>query len=151
VTRGGADAAVVAFARVKRVLDEIVGVPRKVAVAVAPELTGLLQQQFASGVDPYGRAWASLKPATLARGRRAPPLTDKRALRDGTRARVLDGNRAGLHIVVGARYGAFHQTGTKYMVARRILPSQGMPMAWRRLLVAATRRLAKQAAEASRA
>lgn len=139
-----------AFGRLEKLLDRLAYVPRKAAALAAPELTKELRRQFARGVDPYGRAWAPLAASTLAKGRRPPPLTDSTALRDGTRAMVRNGNRAGIHIVLGAAYGYFAQHGFRVgrttVRPRRILPQQGMPRAWAEILKRAARRAFREAA-----
>lgn len=122
------------------IIERLSSIPARTAVLAAPGINRLIREQFRAGVDPYGRAWADLRPATIARGRRPPPLTDTGKLRDGTRVRPFPGRRAGLQLVVGESYGRFHQTGTSRMVARRILPQQGMPRAWRAVLLEASRR-----------
>jgi hypothetical protein len=135
--------------RLDRIIEELSDLPRKIAVDVAPQITTLLRKQFTSGADPYGRPWAPMKPSTLARGRRPPPLSASKKLRDGTVARPSPGNRAGLRLVVRARYGTFHQTGFRVgrtrVPARRILPQQGMPASWRAVFAASSRRLAQEA------
>lgn len=122
-----------------RIIEALSDIPARTAALAAPELNKLVQAQFDAGTDPYGRPWAPLRPATLARGRFPPPLTDTWRLRNGTGVRVRPGRRAGLVMRVGAPYGTFHQTGTRYMRARRILPQQGLPRAWRDVLVRASR------------
>ena len=111
--------------RLQRVLVELDQLPRRVAVLAEPAITKALQKEFASGTDPHGRKWRKLstgKPSHL-------PESGK--LRKGTRAAPMPGGRKGLRIILGAKYGAFHQTGTRRMPARRILPDKGMPASWR--------------------
>jgi phage gpG-like protein len=140
---------VAALAKLQRTVDELARMPRKLAVAVAPDVTAMLQSQFDVGVDPYGGRWRPLRPATLAKGRRNPPLTETRKLKGGTKARTLDGNRAGLWLVVGAAYGAFHQVGFRVgrtrVGPRAILPPHGIPAAWRELFRQRARELAQKA------
>jgi hypothetical protein len=112
-----------------------------------PRITRALQSQFRQGVDPYGSPWAPLSPNT--RGRKPPPLTDTGKLKQGTKARPGVGGRAGLHLVLGAEYGIFHQTGTRNMPARRILPTRGMPAEWRGILESRARMLARRAERVS--
>jgi phage gpG-like protein len=144
--RGGANLAIAELGRLIQTIERLSEVPRKVAVIAAPKLTRLLQAQFRAGTDPYGRAWAPLKASTLAKGRRPPPLTDKKRLRDGTMAKVA---RYGIRMVVGAPYGFFHQVGFRNgrtrVPARRILPQTGYPVAWKRVLDDAARQAAREA------
>jgi hypothetical protein len=143
--RGGANLAVAELGRLVETIERMSQVPRRVAVIAAPEITKLLQKQFATGTDPYGRPWRPLKPATLAKGRRPPPLTDSGAMRRGTVARAAPGGRAGIRLLVGKRYGFFHQSGTRYMAARRILPQNGLPYAWSRVLAEASKKAFREA------
>jgi hypothetical protein len=149
--RGNAMAAIASIGRLSHVLDKLIELPRKLAAEVKPDIDRLLQQQFKDGVDPYGRPWAPLRPATLALGRRPPPLTDSRVLRDGTQVVLGRGNSAGLRIHLGAPYGFFHQTGYRNVRTgrrvppRRVLPQQGIPQSWSRALRAAATRLARRA------
>jgi phage gpG-like protein len=124
-------------------VEKLAYVPRATARIAAPKLTDLIRRQFAQGLDPYGRQWRALKPATIAKGRRPPPLTDSGKLAGGTGAKV---GPAGITLTVGAKYGVFHQTGTRNMAARRILPAFGLPAAWRKVLDDA----AKQAIQGAR-
>jgi hypothetical protein len=146
-----ADAAIAALASIQRQVDELSRMPRKLAAACAPEITKLLQAGYRAGTDPYGRAWRRLRPATLAK-HGPPPLTHHGKLRDGTRARLLDGNRAGLSIVVGKPYGAFHQVGFRVhdtkVAPRRVLPAFGMPASWREVFKVQAARLAAEARRA---
>jgi len=135
--------AIARIGRLQAMLHDLALVPRRVAEIAAPRLTKLLQDEFRQGQDPYGNDWAPLAASTLARGRHPPPLTDKRPLRRGTRAMVNPGRRAGIRILVGAPYGAFHQLGFRVgrtkVPPRRILPQFGMPKTWRAVLEKAAR------------
>lgn len=150
--RANAMQAVAEIGRLEQVVRRLGEVPRKVATIAAPALTKLLQAQYREGVDPYGRPWAPLKPATLATGRRPPPLTGfTRTLKRGTRAEQPRANYAGIRLVGGAQYGYFHQVGYRnartgrQVPARRILPQFGMPRAWSAVLSGAARQAARQA------
>lgn len=136
---------IAALARIRRVVDELGQLPRKLAIASAPEITKLLRAQFDEGKDPYGRPWRPLAKSTIARGRRPPPLTKTGKLRDGTVARPMAGGRIGLTLRVGAPYGVFHQQGRGRPPRREILPTRGMPAAWRRVLTEQSRLLAERA------
>jgi len=129
--------------RLEQSVAKLAEIPRKIAEDVAPEINRLIQKQFSEGKDPYGRAWAPLKASTLKTGRKPPPLTDTRKMRDGTKVYVIRANYAGLRIVVGEPYGYFHQVGTKNMKARPILPQYGIPAAWKRALDESARRVVR--------
>ena len=125
--------------QLEQTLAELDVMPRKLAIDVAPKITRLLQRQFSRGTNPYGRRWAK-----LASGKPSH-LTETGRLRDGTRAGPMPGGRAGVRVILGARYGYFHQTGTRHMPARRILPQMGMPADWREVFDASARKLAARA------
>lgn len=135
--------------RLQDTLRRLGEVPRRAAAIASPKLTRLLQRQYRTGVDPYGRPWAPLRPATLQR-HGPPPLTDTRAMRAGTRAMVPRPHYAGIRLVVGAPYGYFHQVGFRVhgrrVPARRILPQYGLPATWLRVLQDAARQAARAAA-----
>ena len=138
-----------AIGKLEHTLRRLIEVPRRAAVIAAPQITRELQREFAAGRDPYGVAWAKLRPSTL-RKHGPPPLTDSRTLRDGTRAIVARANYAGIRVQLGAMYGYFAQVGFRVgktrVPPRRVLPSRGLPAAWRNILVQAAKRAAREAA-----
>ena len=123
----------------ERTLARLDVLPRRVAEKAAPGLTKLLQRQFVQGANPYGRKWRKL--ATGAPSH----LTESGRLRRGTRAAPLPGRRAGVRILLGAPYAIYHQTGTRHMPARKILPERGMPAAWAAVLRKAMKQAAAEA------
>lgn len=147
--RGGASAAVAALESLSKTLEKLAYVPRRVAVIAAPRITKLLQAQFRAGKDPYGTPWKPLRPSTIAKGRRNPPLTDSRKLRDKTMASARPGGRAGIVLKSGAPYGAFHQVGFRVgrtrVAPRRIFPQRGLPAEWSRVLAESTRQAVREA------
>ncbi len=126
--------------KLERTIQELGRMPRKLSIAVAPQITTELRKQFDRGTDPYGRKWRKLSTGSPSY------LTKTGRLKRGTKAMPMAGGRAGVRIVVGAPYGIFHQTGTANMPARRILPQQGMPASWRVAITREMRRLLKEAA-----
>jgi len=139
--------AIAEIGRLKDTLSRLAQVPRRTATIAAPRLTTLLQKQFRDGIDPYGRPWAPLRPATLAK-HGPPPLTDTREMRRGTRAEQPRANYAGIRLVVGATYGYFAQVGFRVgktrVPPRRILPQYGMPREWSRVLAESARQAARE-------
>ena len=126
--------AIARIGRLQKTIEELATLPRAVARISAPKLSKLMAKQFSSGCDPYGRPWRPITATTkrLRKGRKGGrPLTDTGRLRAGTGVSVT---RSGAKLVIGAPYGAFHQTGTKNMPARRIFPQFGLPAAWRAVL-----------------
>lgn len=100
-------------------LDDI---PERVAQRTAVEIAGVLDEQFAAGVDPYGDPWADLK-----RGGRSH-LTESGAMHAGSTV-YARGKDVVVHV---PDPGGFHQSGTRYMVARPVEPTaaRGMPPAY---------------------
>lgn len=111
-----------------RTLRELAKVPARVAPEASDEINTLLQEGFDAGIDPYGNAWTALAPATLAKGRTPPPLTDTHAMRDGTQARPLSGAGIGLEAPTPADR---HQRGGVFLPVRKVLPDLGLPATWR--------------------
>jgi hypothetical protein len=113
-------------------LSELAAVPSRAARGASTRLEALVQDEFDRGVDPYETPWRPLSPATLAKGRTPPPLTDTHVMRDSLRVRPLAG--AGVGVTIDHPAGP-HQTGWSGPQgegpARPILPARGeMPDAW---------------------
>jgi hypothetical protein len=125
-------------------------VPVETATLAAPKINRLIFSQFQKGQDPYGRPWRGLLPSTIAKGRDNPPLTDTRALRDGTKALVRPG-LPGIRLLAGAVYWKFHQTGfhvrDTFVPPRKIFPDHGLPAAWAKILKEAARQAFKNVRE----
>jgi hypothetical protein len=116
-----------------RNIGKLASIPSRMAPAASREIATLIQGQFNAGVDPYGRPWAALKPSTLARGRRPPPLTHTGKMRGGITVKPRQG--AGIEISFASDVPAiFHQYGTKKMAARPMLPRGVMPATWSRAI-----------------
>ena len=89
---------------------------------VGQYVKGLSQQAFRDGSDPAtGDAWKKLSPATLAmrRGTTAQILVDTGRLRKSIVA-IITGRKT-VAVGTSAKYGAYHQFGTKHMPARPFL------------------------------
>ena len=142
-----AQGAVAALQRVIRAVEELGRLPKKLAVASATPITNLLHEEFDKGQDPYGRPWKPLAKSTIRRGRRPPPLSKTKTLRNNTKAVPMRGSRIGLTLVVGAPYGIFHQESKnqKRLPRREFLPTRGMPQSWRKVLDTQAKRIADQA------
>lgn len=122
------------FAQLADILGELSTVPSRAAAEASGEINELIHQQFVQGADPYGRPWAPLAPATLAKGRAPPPLFDSGDMASETGARPAQG--AGIELNVPAP-GGFHQFGSRNVPwntrnpARPILPDgDELPEAW---------------------
>lgn len=118
-------------------LRELASVPSQAAKTASEDIADLIEKEFEAGNDPYGKPWAPLRPSTLKRGRRPPPLTDTRQLRESVEVKPAKG--AGIQITMDEVPGVFHQSGTKNMAKRAILPDgQKMPDPWTQAIADAT-------------
>ena len=106
---------------------------RTIAREAAADIQGFLNDEFASGTDPYGKAWD-------------PPLDggkpgDRTGRLKGEARAVPLGPRIQLR-ASGVPYARFFTRGTKKMKARAVFPdSRGIPPAWRRAIDNAARRV----------
>jgi hypothetical protein len=114
-----------------RSLRQLAKVPAKIAKPVAKRLKKDQERYFNLGVDPYGRPWAPLKPATLAKGRHPPPLTDTRKGRRGIKFTPAKG--AGVQIRSFVSYMAGHMRKTANRAARKFLPENRLPRKWQEI------------------
>ncbi len=115
-----------------KALRSLVDVPSQIARPLSDGIAKFIDQGFSAGTDPYGRAWAPLRPRTLAKGRHPPPLTDTGAGRESVTVRPAQGG--GVTVRVGVPYMGIHQHGDPpRMVAREILPVNTLPKPWRAL------------------
>lgn len=110
-------------------LDQLAAIPSRIASEVADTINDSLSGQFDEGVNAYGNAWKPLLPQTVKRKRGdARILRREDDLSAATRAVPTSG--AGIEIV-SLDYGTFHQSGTRHMVARKILPDgSSLPKPW---------------------
>jgi phage gpG-like protein len=101
---------------------------RAVLENVAEEAIDLIREGFSKESDPYGTRWAPLK------YRSGRILQDTGRLRNSWHRRSLSASR----VVIGTAvtYAAYHQSGTRRMRQRAMVPFRGMPAPWRRQLIA---------------
>lgn len=110
-------------------LGELSTVPSRCAARAAEAIGKLIDEEFQQGQDAYGDGWADLSASTLRKGRTPPPLTDTGKLRDAVRVRPLRGS--GIEITAITPYSGFHQSGTRNMPSRPILPDgTELPDSW---------------------
>jgi phage gpG-like protein len=95
--------------RLSALVRKLATVPSKASSKIAQDLNREIQRNFSAGVDPFGRKWKKLAPATLEGGRHPPPLTDTHAGRKSVTVKPMRG--AGVMIVVGLLYMIYHQFG----------------------------------------
>lgn len=136
-------AAFAALARVRRAVTQLSRVPARAAKESAAEIKDLLQAQVAAEKDPYGRAWAPHKQATIDRWGEHSIGYLTGGMVGGLDVRPARG--AGIQITLGASRGSpFFQIGTKYQAARPILPERALPASWVRALTLAANRACAQ-------
>lgn len=123
---------------------------------IAPTIRSNIEAQFATGSNPYDTPWKPLRPATLAKGRSAPPLTETGALRGSisvtavgyTLEVVAQDPVAGLHQFGWTRKRLKRRRGKVVGVTtlgpgatkRQILPDGRIPNKWRQQI----RKMARQ-------
>lgn len=116
-------------------LGQLSAVPSRVARRVSDAIESSIQAQFDAGEDPYGTRWEPLRPATIAKGRTEPPLTDTHAMRDSLHVFPMQDGGVAITIDHPAQV---HQTGGEagdwQMDARPILPGKGFPSAWEEII-----------------
>jgi len=120
-----------------RNLERLAAVPSQASADVAATIDNLIDDQFDRGTDPYGKPWAPLAPSTVRQGRRPPPGTDTRELRDSVSVRPLPG--AGVGITIGADYAEHFDR------KRPILPRGTLPRTWNDAIQAAVDAAAERA------
>lgn len=124
------------FQRLASNLRKLGDVPSRAAAMAASRIQDEIDTAVSSGLDPYGRPFAALLPATL---KRWPSRSDPALATTGIdgAARVAPTSGSGIAITVDHRAATFHQTGTKYMAQRQILPQSGdLPESWRAAIAA---------------
>jgi hypothetical protein len=109
-------------------MRDLVKIPAKASQGFAERIRERLDIQFMNGTDPYGRAWAPLKPATLRKGRRPPPLTDSGHGSRNITALPMKG--AGVKLVSKVPYMRLHQEGYRHTEARPFFPVRVLPKTW---------------------
>jgi phage gpG-like protein len=120
------------FASLKRFqkrVEESPQVLQVISANMAEEAIDLIKQGFREQADPDGNAW---KPKKKDDGRAI--LTGKTGrLKGGWKPRSV--TRKGFRVSPSVTYGAPHQSGTKHMVARKMVPGKGLPLKWRKAFV----------------
>lgn len=103
-------------------LRALEGLTELAAQRASLRIATIIDEQFAAGTDPYGDPWKN-----LAKGGPSH-LTDTGAMHAGVRV-----TSSGSDIVINVPDpGGYHQTGTRYMPARPLEPTQarGLPPAY---------------------
>ena len=109
-------------------LEALADTPLIALKLAVPKIAAEIARQFDEGKDAYGRPWASLAEATISKGRSPPPLTDTGAMKSTVKVETRGNDQ--LVASIADDPARFHQSGTKRMPARPILPTGEVPEAW---------------------
>lgn len=103
------------------------------AGAIRDELEQLIDERFEARAAPNGAPWEPRKPPTG-----TWPLLERtgRMRRDYH----ITPTTAGVTVTNNRPYAGYHQTGTVYMPARKVLPDGDLPANWRARIDAAVAR-----------
>jgi hypothetical protein len=113
-------------------LRGLANVPSQVAAVAAPRITGQMQADTSAQRDPFGRAYAPHKPATVKRWGPHPVLNLTGAGIGSLEAKPQAGS--GIEVTADTHM-AFTQAGTPTQVVRAVLPNRpGLPATWRGIL-----------------
>lgn len=117
------------FGQFAQSLNTLTKMASEISTHVAVQIERRMKRGFRQGTDPYGRPYAGLLPSSIARGRKPPPL---RKFAKHAHARPLPG--AGVALVVDHPQAGFHQTGTRHMAQRIVVPDRATPPEWRSMI-----------------
>lgn len=113
---------------IRNALRELTRVPSRVSSKAAPAIERLWRRDYMAGLDPYGKAWAPLRPSTVRRKGHDRIMVESGETLAQTRARPLGG--AGIALRTGPK-ASWHMQATASRPARRVLPAFGLPKTWR--------------------
>ncbi len=117
-----AEAAAAALAGAAKAIRALSKVPAQASREASTSIQRLIDQQFARGVDPYGKPWKPNKPSTIERKGHARPNIDTGALWKGARVQPMSG--AGISVTFDENYSVYVQN------VRPIVPNRGVPKSW---------------------
>src|SRR5512138_951587 len=117
----------------------------ELAMRVSAGGVKLVADEFRTSTDPYGKPWAPLKQwrardkrAARRRAKQGKPVRGPKVLINTGRMRASTGASPigkTAKIVVPTWYSRFHQTGTRNMVQRIILPyNERLPPGWESMI-----------------
>lgn len=101
-----------------------------VAGAIRDEIEKMIDSQFDQRRSPEGRPWAPRKPPTG-----SWPLLQKTGKM--RRDYHVVAKTTGVTVTNNRPYASYHQTGTRYMPARKVAPDGALPASWSRPIDAA--------------
>lgn len=94
------------------------------AGAIRDTVEILIDERFEARAAPDGARWDARKPPTG-----TWPLLEKSGRM--RKEYHISATATGVAVTSNTPYAGFHQTGTKNMPARRVLPEAGLPQTWR--------------------
>lgn len=114
-------------------LGRLAQIPSRIARPIATRINVEIQNQFADGKDPYGKAWAPLKPSTVrSKGGDTRILIRTGRGRQETIAIPMSG--AGIELV-SVDYLGYHMGATSVRPARPVLPNRSdLPAKWQEII-----------------
>lgn len=114
-------------------IAELDGIASRISKNVANRIDAELQREFEQGADPYGKQWARLSPATIAKKGHDLILIDTGRTQQQTHARTQSGG--GIELVT-SDVAVYHQFGNPpRMPAREILPDRpDLPLTWQQII-----------------
>lgn len=113
---------------IRSALRELTRVPSRTSAAGAAAIEKLWRKNYRAGLDPYGNAWAPLRPSTIARKGHDRIMVETGETLHQTRAATLPGG--GIALRTGHK-AAWHMQPTENRPARRVMPAFGLPKTWR--------------------
>jgi len=87
----------------------------------AMKAESLVKKEFRASTDPYGKAWAKLK------YRQGKPLQNTGIMASSVHTGP---NADGFYIEIDTSYAVYHQSGTKRIPKRQIIPEGAWPQEW---------------------
>ena len=115
------------FAGLQAIAAKLAAMPEhlpEMAKAIGEEAIDLVKQGFADRTDPYGAQWAD-----KADGSACFLVGPTSNLKSGWHTKEVSAGE--VTIGPSVYYGAFHQGGTRKMVARKMVPDDGaIPAQW---------------------
>lgn len=123
-------------AKLQRLAGALAGLPARVSKRVAERLQERVRDTYANETDPYGVPWVPLAPSTVERKHgNSVILTRTGASQADCGARALAG--AGVAVYAGGA-AMHHMEAAGSRPARPVLPTHGLPPAWREEIAAVT-------------
>ncbi len=118
------------------ILGELTTVPSRASKASARKIERLIDDEFATGSDPYGDPWDPLAESTVEKkGGDDRILIETSNMRRGIHVRPLP--RAGIAVTSDAEYMGFHQgegSPRANIPPRHVLPEGEIPDSWERAI-----------------